>query len=340
MLARILFISDLHKRYKDSESIRGQIEASECVQNDIIAFNKEHGVTHNIIMGDWYDRGFHGLGQAYGAMEMDRRLSASVNGNVYLCIGNHFYLERDENPEMYIIQPNTLYKPMYNIPLPETPIFRCVPQLRIGGVQIDFFHFNKLNKQYVAYREPDTTFHIGVYHDDACVPSWVREQEGYSTKTAQGYLNEIYGNIDLALHGHIHTAIGMTNVAIQNGRKIPLCIPGALGIVQNKESVKHPSVQLPVVDIHEDGTVTMKLAKFSTHIEMMKFASKKPKKELPKDIDPMSLCSKLTSPAFSSLDTYLTSKGYNHTALRLVDAAVAETLTLYSAVQICSEEIH
>ena len=167
---------------------------------------------------------------AYGAMEMDRRVSASVNGNVYLCVGNHFYLERDENPEMYIIQPNSLLRPQYDIPLPEEPIFRVVPQLRIGDVQIDFFHFSKTNKQYVAYREPSTKFHIGIYHDDKCLPGWVREQEGYTGVANQSYFNEIYDNIDLAIHGHIHTRIGMTSIQIANERKVPLCIPGSLGI--------------------------------------------------------------------------------------------------------------
>jgi metallophosphoesterase superfamily enzyme len=107
MLARVLFISDLHKRYKDSTSIKGQLEVQQKIQEDIINFNKSYGVTHNIILGDWYDRGFHGLGQAFGAIEMDRRISESVNGNVYLCVGNHFYLERDENPEMYIMKNTT-----------------------------------------------------------------------------------------------------------------------------------------------------------------------------------------------------------------------------------------
>ena len=162
MSARILFISDLHKRYCDSTNVKGQLVAQQKIQEDIINFNKAYGVTHNIVLGDWYDRGFHGIGQAYGAMEMDRRISASVNGQVYLCVGNHFYLERDENPEMYIIQPNPFIRPSISIPVPEKPIFNVVPCMNMNGVQVSFVHFNKTNKDYVTHRDPSVKFHIGI----------------------------------------------------------------------------------------------------------------------------------------------------------------------------------
>ena len=44
MIAKILCLSDLHKRYKDSTSIKGQVEATQAVQEDIIAFNKANGI--------------------------------------------------------------------------------------------------------------------------------------------------------------------------------------------------------------------------------------------------------------------------------------------------------
>lgn len=340
MIAKILIVTDLHKRWKDSTSIKNQLSVQQKIQEDIIAFCKEQGITHVIIAGDWYDRGFHGLAQAYGAIEMDRRLSMMVNGNVYLCIGNHFYLERDENPEMYIIQPNSILKPQYEIPLPDEPIFKVVPQLMLGDVQIDFFHYSKVNKQYVAYREPNTRFHIGIYHDDKCVPGWVREQEGFTGTTSQSYLNEIYANIDFAVHGHIHTRIGMTNVQIIGDKKVPLCIPGSLGITQNKDSQKHPYVQLPVIEIADDSTVSVKLAKFSTHIDELKFYAAKKKSKQRENISELlggSSALSLSSASMQSLPSYLLSKGYTQTHLNLVDAAVAETLSVYSAVQILAE---
>lgn len=342
MSARILFISDLHKRYSDSTNIRNQVKVQNKIQEELIDFVTHNGVTHIVQMGDWYDRGFHGLGPAYGSMELDRRLSAAVGGEVYLCVGNHFYLERDENPEMYIIQPNNYIKPSIDIPLPDKPIFKMVPSLKIGTVQIDFFHFNKINKDYVAYREPDTTFHVGVYHDDTVVPGWVREQEGFSGAASQSYMNKIYSNIDLALHGHIHAAVGITSIVLDSGRKVPMVIPGALCVTQNKEVFKHTDVSLPILDIADDNSVQVKAVKFSTHLDELEFHTpKKKKKKKEAAVTNMTLSSDVklieSAPELRSLNTYLNSKGWDNRRMNLVNAALTESLDLVSAVRILAE---
>lgn len=340
-MTRILFITDLHKRYQDSSSIKGQIEVQRKIQEDIIAFNKANGVTHNVIAGDWYDRGFHGLGQAYGEMEMDKRLSESVNGNVYLCVGNHFYLERDENPEMYIIQPNAFIRPQVSIPVPDKPVFNMVQTLQLGPVQIDFFHFNKINKDYISYRKPETTFHIGVYHDDSVVPGWVREQEGYTGSSTQTYFNQIYANIDLAVHGHIHTKIGVTNISLADGRKVPLIIPGSLGITQNKEIFKHTSVKLPIIDIDDDGNVSLRMADFSTHLNDLRFHETKKKKKNPLVTAGIIASGKMDmltgNTALQSLPAFMSQKGYEGRHLNLINAALGNQLNIATAVRILAE---
>lgn len=338
MLARVLFISDLHKRYKDSTSIKGQLEVQQKIQEDIIKFNKQYDVTHNVILGDWYDRGFHGIGQAFGAIEMDRRISESVDGNVYLCVGNHFYLERDDNPEMYIIQPNMFIHPQLNIPIPDKPIFKVVQDLRIGDVLISFFHFSKTNKSYYRDVMPDIKFHIGVYHDDTTLPSWVREQAGYSGGESQIYFNEIYKNVDLAIHGHIHTKIGNITLPVM-GRKVPMIIPGSLGITQNKDSLKHTSVSLPLLDIYEDGKVEVKLVSFSTHMDELKFYEMRKKKNI---LDSSEMQRRIINNEVHiadandamSLFTYLNNKGYNDVHINLVNAAIGQTLCTTSAIAI------
>jgi hypothetical protein len=342
VIAKILCISDFHKRYKDSASIKGQLEVQQLIQEELIAFNKANGITHNIVLGDWYDRGFHGLGQAYGSMEMDRRLSESVNGNVYLCIGNHFYLERDENPEMYIIQPNAFIKPQTDIPVPDVPIFKMVQTLQLGTVQIDFFHYNKLNKEYIAWRNPNTTFHIGIYHDDVTLPSWVREQEGFTGTTAQSYLNKIYKNIDLGIHGHIHTKIGSLSIPVdESGRKVPLIVPGSLSITQNNENYKHLTVELPVITIEDDSSVHIELAEFSTHMDMLRFyAPKKKKKTTILDtgiVDTTQVTLTGGVEELQSLPIYLTKKGYDRRRLNLIDAAASDTLNIGTAVRILAD---
>ena len=342
MSARILFISDLHKRYCDSTNVKGQLVAQQKIQEDIINFNKAYGVTHNIVLGDWYDRGFHGIGQAYGAMEMDRRISASVNGQVYLCVGNHFYLERDENPEMYIIQPNPFIRPSISIPVPEKPIFNVVPSININGVQISFFHFNKTNKDYVTHRDPSVKFHIGIYHDDCTVPGNIRAMEGFTGTTSQNYLNSIYANVDLAIHGHIHTKCGVVNIELNNGRSVPLMIPGALGIVSNTENYKHSSVDLPLIDISDDGQITVQTVTFSTHIEDLRFfeVKSKKKKTLPDGTFVMKPGTSLvTSNAdLQSLTTYMTKRGYHQYQLNMIEAARSGTLDMLSAINLMMEE--
>lgn len=345
MIAKILFISDLHKRYRDSESIKGQIAVQQQIQEDIISFNKANGITHNIVLGDWYDRGFHGLCQAYGAMEMDRRLAASVNGNVYLCVGNHFYLERDENPEMYIIQPNNFIRPQMPIPVPDKPIFKVVPTLTLGTVQIDFFHYNMSNKEYAAYRQPETTYHIGVYHDHTIVPAWVKEQEGLvGSSSTQSYFARIFGNIDLGVCGHIHTKIGTVTMEMcDTGRKVPLIIPGALGITQNKDQYKHASVDLPVVTINDDNSVVLEMHTFATHVDQLQFSAKKDKRTLmdstiaAADVGNLKRLSVTHSDAaLTSLPAYLKSRGYSDECLKLIDSAATDSLNLGTAYQIIS----
>ncbi|MCM1218880.1 MAG: metallophosphoesterase [Lachnospiraceae bacterium] len=336
MIARILFVSDLHKRYSDSSSIKGQLKSQMAIQEDIIAAVSRFGITHIIIMGDWYDRGFHGIGQAYGAMEMDRRISAAVNGEVYLCVGNHLYLERDDNPELYIIQPNDLIRPSIDIPVPEKPIFKMVNNLQFGPVLISFFHFSKMNKNYVAHRANDIKFHIGVYHDDSCVPGYVAEMDGFTSKSSVSYMNDIYRNVDIAMHGHIHSKVGAITYELNTGRKVPMFIPGSLGITQNKESFKHQFVQLPIVEIDDNYDVIVKLAQFSTHMELLRFyATKKKKKEVITDVQDVQFTS--NSVATRSLADYMTLRGYSPTQLRLIDAAGNGTLNLGTAVYIMSE---
>lgn len=336
---RVLFISDLHKRYKDLSTIKGLIGVQQKIQEDIIDFIKANGVTHVIIGGDWYDRGYHGLGPAYGAIEMDRRLSEAVNGEVYLCIGNHFYLERDENPEMYIIQPNEYIHPQVKIPVPDKPIFKLVPQLLLGTVQIDFFHFNKVDKTYKAFRRPETTFHIGVYHDDVTLPSIIKEQDGYRSSSSHGYLCDIYKDIDLALHGHIHCKIGIRSLELDNGRKVPLVVPGSLCPTQNKAAFKHTDVQCPVIDIDEDSNVQLKLATFSTHLPELQFFEGK--KKATKTMDNIVYGNEsltTTKTELYSLPTFLQKKGYRDVHMKLVDAALGDYLNLYTALSILMKE--
>lgn len=105
MRARILFVSDLHKRDCDFSTIAGYTKAVDAVQRDILSFIKQKGITHLVSLGDWYDKGYRSINRSNNDRNLDEDLSKAVNGNFYICLGNHFFLERDNNPEMYLIQP-------------------------------------------------------------------------------------------------------------------------------------------------------------------------------------------------------------------------------------------
>lgn len=336
--ARILFVTDLHKACREMSSIKGRIEATTTIQNDIIKFNRENNITHLVVAGDWYHRGYQNTARTFSDFYEDRMVSQSVNGNVYLCIGNHLYLERDDNPEMYIIQPCDKVRPSGKFTMPEEPLFRVVDDIVVNGVQISFFHFNKVDKTYTNERKDGVKYHIGVYHDDYALPSWVREKEGYVTPSFNGELNRIYSNVDLAVHGHIHTRFDPFKFELNNGRQVSIIVPGSLGITQNKEQMKHQFVQLPVLDIDEDGTVSISFAQFSTHMEMLRFykAEKKMvamdvKAKSASDVDEMSI---MNSSRLKSLPLYMKSKGLPDNYLTLMEKSISTSIDVTDVIKI------
>ena len=274
MQARILFLTDLHKRDTDFTTITGYTSAIDCVQEDILRFIKDNNVTHLIIGGDWYDKGYRSINRAYNDRYYDEAISAAVNGNVYLCRGNHIYLERDSNPEMYLIQPCPDMPLAKNIKMPEKQLFKTPPYVQIGPIQISLFHFSKDNKNYVMERNPETTFHIGVFHDDVMIPSSVRQAAGDMQYTTTSALAAYYNNLDLAICNHIHMAVGRVDIHLTN-KKVPCYIPGALCITANKLNEIHDSVQLPLITLEDDDKVRMQLATFSLHTELLKMYDKK-----------------------------------------------------------------
>lgn len=341
MKAKILFVSDLHKRDIDFSSIKGYTNAVDLVQLDIINFIQQQGITHFISLGDWYDKGYRNIGRSKNDDNLDRTIAEAVNGNAYINLGNHFYIEKDQNPEMYMIQPNPKYQPFRKI-YSSSPIFKAVDDLVIGTVQISFFHFNKENKLYINERKPGVTYHIGIYHDDCVVPSNVRKRAGYEGSTSSDYLETVLSNVDLAIVGHIHVKIGIEKITLNSGKIVPMIIPGALAVVQNKDIMKHKDVQLPVLCIEDDNKVSCKLYSFSTHLDMLKFysATKEGKRAdgAPEPLQGMHSDISHTEYQASSitLKDYIKRKGYGDNYLNVVDASASGTLDLISAIKLLS----
>lgn len=332
----IFFAPDLHKRDVDFNSIKGYREALDCVQEDILEHLQTLSDGMLVSMGDWYDKGYRSTGRVFSDAYYDREISRAVNGEAYICLGNHFFLERDSNPEMFMIQPSYLYTPREQVPMKE-PIFRTTPYVVVGGVQISFFHFNKTDKNYVQPLAPGVKYHIGVYHDDCVLPSDIRAAAGYYGTTSNEYLNNIYSNVDLAICGHIHVAVGTRTLTLTSGKTVPLVVPGALAITENKEAVKHKTVDCPQVTINDDGTFNLGFVTMSTHMEKLKFY-KVTEQKVSDSLEIMGNGdSQFVTPNAVSLVDFLERKGYSERDIRVLSSVGPES-DVYSVLTKIREE--
>lgn len=328
-MIRILFLSDLHKKSTNPSNMPGYIKALDAVQMDILRFVKENQISHLVSMGDLYDKGYRSINRAVSDMNMDKALSDAVRGNFYICLGNHFFLERDSNPEMYMIQPNDMYRPNNQI-FAVTPTIRAVPALRVGPIQISFFHYSKKDKNYRMNRDPDCKYHIGVYHDDCVVPTAQRNAAMFIGTTTTSYTDAILQNVNLAVVGHIHNPIGTFQVNVM-GRLVPMIIPGSLAITSSEMSAFHTDVNLPIVEVSNSGTVSVSYAKFDLHTQLIGIARNKVKSA--KDVV-TSAPLYFEAPTTLSLKDHLRMRGFGDPEIDLVESAAEGELEVKRGVEL------
>lgn len=334
--ARVLVFTDLHKRDTDFKPIGNYVKAIDLVFEDIMNYCVENNVTHVISTGDLYDKGYRSVRASQHHSNQDRKLSQIVNGNFYKCIGNHFFIERDNNPAMYLIQPHDKYTPKEPI-FAEEPVIKVVKDVIIEGVQFSFFHFDKEDKMYINRRKPEATKHVGIYHDDTIIPSSIRQRLGMSTHVISDYLNMVFANIDEAVVGHIHIPVGTVNIQLQD-RIVPMDIPGSLCICKSDEI--HTHVDLPLYDI-EDGIVSKQLVQFSLHADKLHFFEKKvetlPKELLnvPSDVARQNASDIMQANlgSYLSIEEFFRQSGQQPDVLEIVRHASQGTLDLKTAVK-------
>lgn len=333
MQARILFVSDLHKRDSDFTTIGGYTKAIDAVQEDILYFIEEQHITHLVSLGDWYDKGYRSINRLFNDMNYDVALSNSVDGNFYICRGNHLYIDRDQNPEMYLIQPCPDMPLVHDITDRKVPIIRSPSQIQIGSVLISLFHFSKEDKTYRRDVPDGITYHIGVYHDDVVLPSSVRQASGDLGFTRAESVEHYFRNVDLAICGHIHMPIGLTYVHLHD-RKVPMYIPGSLCITKNKANEIHHSVKLPIITIEDDNTVKMQLAEFFLHFDMLHLYNKRDAEMLDSAFQSSpavaerakEIVEHINMTGQESLKEYLIKKGYSNQHIEIVDQAYSNEL--------------
>lgn len=327
MKARILFLSDLHKRDADFSTINGYMLAGDLVQHDILEFVRRAGVTHLVSLGDWYDKGYRSINRCANDRNLDEELSAAVGGNFFICLGNHFFLERDNNPEMYLIQPSDLYRPTHPI-YASKPVIQAPEYLQIGRVRISLFHYSKRDKQYKAHLDESVKFHIGVYHDDCVVPSYTLREAGVFGAKPSTNLEFLLDNVNLAIVGHIHKPMGAFKVQAGE-RQVTMMIPGSLANTSNSPSF-HDFVELPMVEIADDDTVSCKLVRFSLHCEVLRIY--KPKETQLKAILPEQAV--VDIPTTVNVRDYLLSKGFEDRHITLVEEAAEKPVDPVTGLKI------
>lgn len=269
LLGKVLLVWDRHKKAEDFKTIKGFCDANSLVSDDILDFVKKESITHVISLGDLYHRGYNEMGAQYADTLDDIMLSDAVNGNYYLVVGNHLFLERDANPEFYLIQPNKYphLQPSTNRRFKKR-VIQVEDELVIGCTQFSFFHYNKENKNYVNRIQDGVKFHIGLYHDDVMIPNSARSQVGLETKVSNDYIINTFSNITAAFGGHVHNKIGKVVITLPSGRKVPLYLQGSLGITSSKLSEYHNSVNMPIIYCYDDKC-TIGFSEFSLHTDKL-----------------------------------------------------------------------
>lgn len=346
-MKKVLAVTDIHFRDSDFTTIKHSTKATEKVFYDIIKFAEKTDDLTIILGGDVFDKGYRQVGPSYAHRNLIERLHLACDGELYLVMGNHVFLERDSNPELYLMQPHSTFKPLietYAI----RPLLKVVDKIIINSTQFSLFHYNKADKNYYQERQKDIRYHIGIYHDDVIIPQSIRSKLNIRVNISSDYLNMIYSNIDIAIANHIHSKIGLTTIKTDS-REIPLYIPGSIGITENSAIEIHSSVDLPLFTIDGDN-LKIETVNFKIYLEDMEFLKKAIRKELDKDIidnseyEAAKTCKdkyKVMNSAFESMlsfSEYMRRNGFSDKAIHFFQTAVESDIDVATAVKILGIE--
>lgn len=109
-----------------------------------------------------------------------------------------------------------------------------------------------------------------------------------------------------------------------------MIVPGSLAITASGSNNLHTDVNLPVVEISDEGKVSCSLYTFDLHANLLRFYKKKdkPLKAIMPDQAVMEI------PKTVSLTEYLRARGFGENHLRLVDAASESYLEVVQGLKI------
>lgn len=349
---KVLVYTDTHGRDNDFETIKGFVRANRLMFKDLNNFIVDMGITHAISAGDLMDKGY---GSTMATINDTRRISSmteALKGNHYLVRGNHFFHERDSNPEMGFIQPHPTITPREPVDI-DKPLLKSPDYFVLGNVQFSLFHWNEDGTGFIQEKQPGVKYHIGIYHHENMVPTSVRKKVGVTTVVGDGYLKDTLRNVSFAVCGHVHGVGGLNYVEV-DGRKVPVMVPGSLALTSTHMGEYHTHVELPVFIVDtEKGTLTYKTYKFSLHTECLRMYRDKKldldgvdvnekhireKRELnsKNKIERKNIDTGLRAGA--TLDDYLSSCNYNEREKALINTMINRPLKIMEAVRLGVEE--
>lgn len=342
MKYRLLLAGDLHKRMKDKTTIRGYTAVCSKIQQDIMEIIKAKHVTHFISLGDWFDGGYGSdVAAALAHTDIDHELAKLVDGNFYGLIGNHIRLNMDSNPELFLIQPHEHLKSRHHITRSEQ-IIRTPKDLMLNGVQISFMHWDKSASSAWDYKpmiNPEAKYHIALFHTEDIIPTQYLHDMGMVTiQNDNSKIANALDKVDLAIVGHVHKPIGTFRIDKPDGTATTMIVPGSLTNTDAGMGSRHNSIEMPMIDIDEDGTVTISMVFIDLRTNELTFLKKQldedarnklkslrgnNKETLYEDLEAASFIGD-SGNAFISLNAFMQQQGYTENDRSLIRLVLNE----------------
>lgn len=278
MRYKVLMGGDLHKHQVDITTIQGYTAAVRTVQQDIMEFIRENGITHFVSLGDWYNSGYGSdTAAALAHTDIDREMAELLDGNFYGLIGNHIKIRMDSNPELFLIQPHNMYVSRHPVER-DYQIIRTPKELILNGVQFHFMHWNKDAEsayEYKAMINKDCHYHVGLYHTEYIIPSHMLAGVNMNIRNDNSKVAAALDGIDLAVVGHVHKPIGKFKINKADGTATTMIVPGSLTNTDAGLISRHEYCDMPVLEIDDNGEVTLSFHRQSLHTELLTFYQRK-----------------------------------------------------------------
>ena len=354
MKYKILFGNDLHKRMKDITTIIGYCNACKLVQLDLMKELKRGAYTHFIHVGDWFHSGYGSdVAAALTHTDIDRQMADMLKGNFYGVIGNHIRLRLDSNPELFLIQPHKEYRSRHEVTRDEQ-IIKTPRDLILNGVQIHFMHWNRDAENASAYKaiiNPECHYHIGLYHTEYVIPPAILHDMNMHTTSDNSQISRALEGIDLAIVGHVHKPLGTFAINKNDGTTTTMIVPGSLTNTDAGLMSRHDYVDMPVVEIDEDGKVSLSYYRQTLHTDELQFINKNISEEQRDKLKSLRGNSKETlygeleqtsfvgeSSGFISLNTFMREQGYTPGDKKLIKSVIADPDNVKELIGIYKEE--